>query len=68
MKRSAIVLGVVSLIAWLIPIAGVIVSGIGLGLSRKPDQEYQKPALILSSIGMVLAIGNWVAGTMMLLG
>jgi len=65
MKKTAIILSVISLVAWLIPIVGVIVSITGIVLSRKEDQEFPKPALIIGAVGLIASIANWVAGTVM---
>lgn len=64
---AALVLGVVSLIAWLLPLLGFPVSIIGLILGfaeiKKPGYSKASSAgTILSAIGLVLTIINSIAG------
>ncbi|QYE98811.1 hypothetical protein [Paraclostridium sordellii] len=60
-SKAPIILGVLSLIAWLIPILGLIISGFGIVISSKNIKKYNckayKIGFILSIIGLILAIG-----------
>ena len=58
----AFVLGVVSLLAWFLPIVGLPVSAAGLGLGVASRQSSRRPmaiaAIVLASIGLALTIVN----------
>lgn len=41
-SKAPIILGVLSLIAWLIPILGLIISGFGIVISSKNIKKYKK--------------------------
>ncbi|CEJ72897.1 Uncharacterised protein [[Clostridium] sordellii] len=60
-SKAPIILGVLSLIAWLIPILGLIISGFGIVISSKNIKKYNckayKIGFVLSIIGLILAIG-----------
>ncbi|CEO06143.1 hypothetical protein [Paraclostridium sordellii] len=60
-SKAPIILGVLSLIAWLIPILGLIISGFGIVISSKNLKKYNckayKIGFALSIIGLILAIG-----------
>jgi len=65
---AALVLGVLSLILWLIPLFGLPISIIGLIFSIKGLKEQRKlamAALICSIIGLVLTIANGAIGAYM---
>jgi hypothetical protein len=51
----------------LIPIVGVILGVVGIVLSRKIDQDYNTPALVLGIIGVVVSLANWIIGTILIM-
>src|SRR5258706_7057474 len=64
---AALVLGIISMIAWLIPILGVILSCIGLALVKRARRVPFQPGMIkaahvLCTIALVLSLLNWFAG------
>ena len=66
-SKKPIILGVVSLITWLIPVLGAITSifGITVSLKRKKECECNKSykiGFILSVIGLILTICNFIIG------
>lgn len=65
-SKKPIILGVVSMVMWLVPIIGLITSGFGIAISSKKSKEYQcksyKIGYILNVIGMILTIINFVVG------
>ena len=69
MAIAALVLGIVSLLAWLLPIVGLPVSIVGLVLGIKTVKSEKKAmaiaAIIMSSIGLVLTIINGALGAYM---
>lgn len=65
---AALVLGILSLIFWLIPLLGLPIAIIGLIMSIigvKDHRKYAMAALICSIIGLVFAIGNAAIGAYM---
>ncbi|WP_373598738.1 hypothetical protein [Paraclostridium bifermentans] len=60
-SRKPMVLGIISLVAWIIPLIGMIVSGFGIAISLKRLKEDKckayKIGLGLSIVGLILAIG-----------
>lgn len=68
-SKTPLVLGILSCVAWLIPIVGILVSVIGiiqsiLKLNSYKCKEY-KIGLVLGVIGLILTIGNAVAGMLL---
>lgn len=60
-----LVLGILSLILWLLPILGLPISIIGLVLGikgLKEKKKYATAAIVCSIIGLILAIANGVLG------
>lgn len=61
------VLGVVSLVAWLIPIVGVITSTLGIVISSKRLKEDKckayKIGLSLNIVGIILSVLYWIFAT-----
>lgn len=59
-SKKPMVLGIISLVAWIIPLLGMIVSGFGIAISLKRLKEYKckayKIGLGLSIVGLILAI------------
>ncbi|MFR3072536.1 MAG: hypothetical protein ACLTK8_07025 [Paeniclostridium sp.] len=59
-SKAPMILGVLSLIAWIIPALGLIISGFGIVISSKNLKKYNckayKISRILSIIGLILAI------------
>ncbi len=59
----ALVMGLISLIAWIIPLAGVIVSGVGIAAGRTGRNSTKRgmatAGLVLSIIGLVIALLMW---------
>lgn len=59
-SKAPMILGVLSLIAWIIPALGLIISGFGIAISSKNLKKYNCKAYnigrILSIIGLILAI------------
>ncbi len=65
---AALVLGILSLIFWLIPLLGLPIAIIGLIMGIigvKDHRKYAMAALICSIIGLVFAIGNAAIGAYM---
>ena len=66
MAIASLVLGIVSLIAWLLPIVGLPVSIVGLVLGCKTVKSDKKVmaivGIVLSSIGLNLTIINGALG------
>lgn len=69
---ASFVLGLVGLIAWLLPLVGypVTIVGIILGcLARKTEKNgFNLAGIILSIIALVLTLGNSCLGVIMVLG
>lgn len=65
-SNAGFVLGIISILAWLLPIAGYPVSIIGLVLSIKakknPENKTALAGIILSIIGLVLTVINSLLG------
>ena len=59
-SKAPMILGVISCIAWLIPLIGIVTSIVGIVLSSKKIKEFSckayKIALTLNIIGLVLTI------------
>lgn len=59
-SKAPMILGVLSLITWIIPALGLIISGFGIAISSKNLKKYNckayKIGRILSIIGLILAI------------
>lgn len=59
---ASLVLGIVGLLAWLLPIIGLPVTIIGLvlgiGARRSPNSKMATAGIIMSLIGLVLTIAN----------
>lgn len=61
-KSQCLFFGILSLISWIFPIAGFMNAVVGIKYSVKADNTF---TLVLNIIGLVLTIGNSVAGAMM---
>ena len=60
---GALILSIISLLAWLLPIAGIPISIIGLVLGIKANYATKgQVAIALSIIGLILAIINSAIG------
>jgi hypothetical protein len=61
-STAALVLGILSLVAWLLPILGLPVSAAGLGLGVAGRQSGRRrraiAAIVLASLGLALTILN----------
>lgn len=59
-SKAPMILGIISCIAWLIPLIGIVTSIVGIVLSAKKIKEYSckayKIALTLNIIGLVITI------------
>lgn len=68
-SKSPIVLGILSLIAWLLPIIGAPVSISGIVIACKKIKAEKttsaKIGLVLSILGLILTIGNAALGIKM---
>lgn len=68
-SNAGFVLGIISLFAWLLPLAGYPISIIGLVLSIKakknPENKTALAGIILSIIGLVLTAINSFLGAFM---
>lgn len=67
-STSALVLGILSLIFWIIPLLGLPIAIIGLILGIigvKDNRKLALAALICSIIGLVLTVGNAAIGMYM---
>jgi hypothetical protein len=69
---AGFILGIVSLLAWLLPLVGIPVAVVGLVLSAlgrsrvnrsgAPNGRQATVGLVLSCVGLVLALGNAALG------
>lgn len=63
MAIASLVLGIISLVAWLIPLIGVPVSIVGFVLGCKTIKSEKKAmaitGLVLCIIGLILSVGFW---------
>ncbi len=68
---AGLVLGIIGMIAWLIPLFGYPVNIVGIILSaigRKSENKSKATVgLVLSIIGLVLTLGNSIAGVILVL-
>lgn len=68
-SNAGFILGIISMFAWLLPLAGYPVSITGLVLSVKarknPENKTALAGMILSIIGLVLTVINSVLGAFM---
>ena len=67
---AGLVIGIISMITWLLPIIGLVTAIIGLVLSNRAmygmtQLGMARAGKVLSSIALVLAIFNMVAGIML---
>lgn len=64
---GAVITGIASIVVGLlIPIAGIVVGVIGMGMSCKAtDPGMATSGKVLSILGMIVSVGNWILGTMM---
>lgn len=69
MATAALVLGIIGLIAWLLPIIGYPVTIVGLILGIKSVKSEKRgmaiAGIVMSSIGLVLSIVNSVLGVIL---
>ena len=71
MAIAALVLGIIGLVAWLIPILGLPITIVGLimgvnGRRKNPEQKGMATAgMIMSIIGLILTIINGAVGACM---
>ncbi|MBR3575257.1 MAG: hypothetical protein IKN97_08850 [Lachnospiraceae bacterium] len=69
MATAALVLGIISLVAWLIPIIGYPVTIVGLVLGIKSVKSEKRgmaiAGIVMSSIGLVLSLVNSIAGVIL---
>lgn len=67
---APLVLGILSFLGLLSPIIGLVLGIIGLVMSSKdkklPDSKFGKIGFILSIIGIVLSIANWIYGAVII--
>lgn len=70
-SKLPLVLGIIAMIAWLIPILGLGVSigGIisSIGKMKSENSKISKIGLILCIIGVVASLLNWIIGTMIIM-
>lgn len=68
-SNAGFILGIISLIAWLLPLAGYPVSIVGLVLSIKakknPENKTAIAGMILSIIGLILTLTNSILGVIL---
>lgn len=71
MATASLILGIISLLAWLLPLFGYPVSIIGLILgiisNKKEKNKFSKIGIILSAIGLGITLINSIAGVIMVL-
>lgn len=71
MAIASLILGIVGLVAWLIPLIGYPVNIIGLVLgiisNKKQKNKFSKAGIILSSIGLGITAINSIAGVILVL-
>jgi hypothetical protein len=69
MATAALVLGIIGLVAWLIPIIGYPVTIVGLVLGIKSVKSEKRgmaiAGIVMSSIGLVLSLVNSIAGVIL---
>jgi hypothetical protein len=61
-KSKCVLFGVLSLISWLLPIAGIINAIYGIKYSLKAENGF---TMLLNVIGILLTLANAVGGIMM---
>lgn len=70
MATAALVLGIIGLIAWLLPIIGYPVTIVGLVLGIKSVKSEKRgmaiAGIVMSSIGLVLSLVNSILGVILL--
>ncbi len=66
---GSVIAGIASiLVGLLIPIGGIIVGVCGIAMSSKAtDPGMATSGKVLSILGLVVSVGNWVLGTMMIM-
>ena len=68
-SNAGFILGIISLLAWLFPLAGYPVSIVGLVLSIKaiknPENKTAIAGIVLSIIGLILTVVNSALGALM---
>lgn len=71
MATASLILGIISLLAWLLPLFGYPVSIIGLILgiisNKNEKNKFSKIGIILSAIGLGITLINSIAGVIMVL-
>ena len=69
MATAALVLGIIGLIAWLLPIIGYPVTIVGLVLGIKSVKSEKRgmaiAGIVMSSIGLVLSLVNSILGVVL---
>ena len=69
MATAALVLGIISLVAWLIPIIGYPVTIVGLVLGIKSVKSEKRgmaiAGIVMSALGLVLSLVNSIAGVIL---
>lgn len=70
MSIASLVIGIISLCAWLLPICGIPLGLVGIvlayfGMKDVSQKNLALAGVVLSGIGLLLACGNGVLGTLL---
>lgn len=71
MSIASLILGIIGLVAWILPLLGYPINIIGLLLgiisNKKEKNKFSKTGIILSAIGLGITAINSIAGVIMVL-
>lgn len=71
MSIASLILGIIGLVAWILPLLGYPINIIGLILgiisNKKEKNKFSKTGIILSAIGLGITAINSIAGVIMVL-
>lgn len=71
MSIASLILGIIGLVAWILPLLGypINIIGIILGIisNKKEKNKFSKTGIILSAIGLGITAINSIAGVIMVL-
>lgn len=71
MSIASLILGIIGLVAWILPLLGYPINIIGLILgiisNKKENNNFSKTGIILSAIGLGITAINSIAGVIMVL-
>ena len=71
MSIASLILGIIGLVAWILPLLGypINIKGLILGIisNKKEKNKFSKTGIILSAIGLGITAINSIAGVIMVL-